>query len=142
VEEASFIRSRPRYFSSGNIQFGNLAPRDISSRAAKEVCDEGRGSARRNWACILDFTEAIKRLSGRGDPRTLWESVRHVRKDRPGKTAYERRCAFYSGCALYDWGVPGWLHWVSHNDGPAVLLFSAKLIFSDHGANRLGASER
>ena len=65
---------RDYYLERKYPSFGNLSPRDISSRAAKEVCDEGRGVGPGGRGVYLDFADAIKRLGETDDPRTLRKS--------------------------------------------------------------------
>ncbi len=61
--------------------FGNLVPRDVASRNAKAVCDEGRGVGETGLGVYLDFADAIGRLGDRDDSRALRKSVRHVSAD-------------------------------------------------------------
>jgi succinate dehydrogenase / fumarate reductase flavoprotein subunit len=69
---------RDYYFERKYPSFGNLAPRDIASRAAKEACDDGRGVGPGGKGVYLDFADAIKRLGEEKDSRALRQSVRHV----------------------------------------------------------------
>jgi succinate dehydrogenase / fumarate reductase, flavoprotein subunit len=116
--------------------FGNLAPRDIASRAAKEVCDEGRGVGESGLGVYLDFADAIKRL-GRSviDERygNLFEMYQRITDENP----YEVPMRIYPAVHYTMGGL-----WVDYNlmgtiDG---LHVTGEANFSDHGANRLGAS--
>ena len=70
---------RDYYLERKYPSFGNLAPRDIASRAAKQVCDEGRGVGPGGLGVYLDFADAIERLGRRRDPRAVRQPLRHVR---------------------------------------------------------------
>src|ERR1700694_981777 len=116
--------------------FGNLAPRDIASRAAKEVCDEGRGVGESGLGVYLDFADAIKRL-GRDviEERygNLFEMYQRITNENP----YEVPMRIYPAVHYTMGGL-----WVDYNlmgtiDG---LHVTGEANFSDHGANRLGAS--
>ncbi len=72
---------RDYYLERKYPSFGNLAPRDISSRAAKEVCDEGRGVGKTGLGVYLDFADAISPPRRGDDPRALRQPLRHVRAD-------------------------------------------------------------
>jgi succinate dehydrogenase / fumarate reductase flavoprotein subunit len=116
--------------------FGNLAPRDIASRAVKEVCDEGRGAGESGLGVFLDFADAIKRL-GRDviEERygNLFEMYQRITDENP----YEVPMRIYPAVHYTMGGL-----WVDYNlmgtiDG---LHVTGEANFSDHGANRLGAS--
>ncbi|MFL5549700.1 MAG: fumarate reductase/succinate dehydrogenase flavoprotein subunit, partial [Gemmatimonadaceae bacterium] len=116
--------------------FGNLAPRDIASRAAKEVCDEGRGVGETGLGVYLDFGDALKRL-GRAVIRerygNLFEMYQRITDENP----YEVPMRIYPAVHYTMGGL-----WVDYNlmstiDGLHVI---GEANFSDHGANRLGAS--
>ncbi len=120
--------------------FGNLAPRDISSRAAKEACDEGRGvgpevgGSRRG--VYLDFADSIKRL---GEPAiaekygNLFEMYQRITDDNP----YKVPMRIYPAVHYTMGGL-----WVDYNLQSTIpgLHVLGEANFSDHGANRLGAS--
>ena len=72
---------RDYYLERKYPSFGNLAPRDIASRAAKEVCDEGRGVGPGGRGVYLDFADAIRRLGKDKVAREVRQPVRHVRAD-------------------------------------------------------------
>jgi succinate dehydrogenase flavoprotein subunit len=116
--------------------FGNLAPRDIASRAAKEVCDEGRGVGPGGLGVYLDFKDAIKRLSERvireryGNLFDMYEKI-------TGENAYHAPMRIYPAVHYTMGGL-----WVDYNlmSNLPGLYVLGEANFSDHGANRLGAS--
>ncbi len=116
--------------------FGNLAPRDIASRAAKEVCDEGRGVGETGLGVYLDFADAIKRL-GKGviEERygNLFEMYERITDENP----YEVPMRIYPAVHYTMGGL-----WVDYNLMSTIdgLHVTGEANFSDHGANRLGAS--
>ena len=116
--------------------FGNLAPRDIASRAAKEVCDEGRGVGETGLGVYLDFADAINRL-GREVIRerygNLFEMYQRITDENP----YEVPMRIYPAVHYTMGGL-----WVDYNlmSTIAGLHVTGEANFSDHGANRLGAS--
>ena len=120
--------------------FGNLAPRDISSRAAKEVCDEGRGVgpvvAGERRGVYLDFRDAIQRL-GRKTIEARYGNLFDMYGNITGENAYERPMRIYPAPHYTMGGL-----WVDYNLMTSITgLFAAgEANFSDHGANRLGAS--
>ena len=87
--------------------FGNLAPRDISSRAAKEVCDEGRGVGPGGLGVYLDFADAIKRL-GEASIRERYGNLFDMYEKITGENAYRCRCAFIPRCTT-RWAACGWI---------------------------------
>ena len=116
--------------------FGNLAPRDIASRAAKEVCDEGRGVGPGGLGVYLDFADAIKRL---GEARirerygNLFEMYQRITDENP----YKIPMRIYPAVHYTMGGL-----WVDYNLMSTIpgLFVIGEANFSDHGANRLGAS--
>jgi succinate dehydrogenase / fumarate reductase flavoprotein subunit len=116
--------------------FGNLAPRDIASRAAKEVCDEGRGVGETGLGVYLDFADAIKRV-GKGviEERygNLFEMYERITDENP----YEVPMRIYPAVHYTMGGL-----WVDYNLMSNIpgLHVTGEANFSDHGANRLGAS--
>jgi succinate dehydrogenase / fumarate reductase flavoprotein subunit len=116
--------------------FGNLAPRDIASRAAKEVCDEGRGVGESGLGVYLDFADAIKRLGTDVISErygNLFEMYERITDEDP----YEVPMRIYPAVHYTMGGL-----WVDYNLMSTVdgLHVSGEANFSDHGANRLGAS--
>ena len=116
--------------------YGNLAPRDIASRAAKEVCDEGRGVGPGGLGVYLDFTDAIKRL-GEDKIRERYGNLFDMYEKITGETAYQTPMRIYPAVHYTMGGL-----WVDYNlmsDIPGLFVLG-EANFSDHGANRLGAS--
>jgi succinate dehydrogenase / fumarate reductase flavoprotein subunit len=116
--------------------FGNLAPRDISSRAAKEACDDGRGVAPTGLGVYLDFRDAIKRL-GEDKIRASYGNLFQMYEKIAGENPYERPMMIYPAVHYTMGGL-----WVDYNLMSNVpgLHVLGEANFSDHGANRLGAS--
>jgi succinate dehydrogenase / fumarate reductase flavoprotein subunit len=116
--------------------FGNLAPRDISSRAAKEVCDEGRGVGPGGKGVYLDFSDAIKRL-GKDGIAERYGNLFDMYEKITGENAYEIPMRIYPAVHYTMGGT-----WVDYNLMTTVpgLFVLGEANFSDHGANRLGAS--
>jgi succinate dehydrogenase / fumarate reductase flavoprotein subunit len=116
--------------------FGNLAPRDISSRAAKEVCDEGRGVGPGGLGVYLDFSDAIKRL-GEHSIRERYGNLFDMYEKITGENAYQVPMRIYPAVHYTMGGT-----WVDYNLMSTVpgLFVLGEANFSDHGANRLGAS--
>jgi succinate dehydrogenase / fumarate reductase, flavoprotein subunit len=116
--------------------YGNLAPRDISSRAAKEVCDEGRGVGPGGLGVYLDFADAIQRLGQTtiveryGNLFDMYETI-------TGENAYQLPMRIYPAVHYTMGGL-----WVDYNLMSNIpgLFVLGEANFSDHGANRLGAS--
>ena len=116
--------------------FGNLAPRDIASRAAKEVCDEGRGVGETGLGVYLDFADAIKRLGKdviKERYGNLFEMYERITDENP----YETPMRIYPAVHYTMGGL-----WVDYNLMSTIdgLHVAGEANFSDHGANRLGAS--
>jgi len=116
--------------------FGNLAPRDIASRAAKEVCDDGRGVGPGGRGVYLDFADAIRRL-GREKIAEKYGNLFDMYKQITGEDAYERPMRIYPAPHYTMGGLWVDYHLMSNLPGLFVL---GEANFSDHGANRLGAS--
>jgi succinate dehydrogenase flavoprotein subunit len=127
---------RDYYLERKYPSFGNLSPRDIASRAAKEVCDEGRGVGPGGRGVYLDFADAIKRL---GKDRiaerygNLFEMYERITDENP----YELPMRIYPAPHYTMGGL-----WVDYNLMSTIpgLHVAGEANFSDHGANRLGAS--
>ena len=116
--------------------FGNLAPRDIASRAAKEACDDGRGVGPGGLGVYLDFADAIKRLGKNTIAErygNLFEMYQRITDENP----YERPMRIYPAVHYTMGGL-----WVDYNLMSTIpgLHVAGEANFSDHGANRLGAS--
>ncbi len=116
--------------------FGNLAPRDIASRAAKEVCDEGRGVGPSGRGVFLDFADAIKRL-GRSAIEERYGNLFDMYHDITAENPYETPMRIYPA-PHYSMGGT----WVDYNLMSTIpgCYVIGEANFSDHGANRLGAS--
>jgi len=116
--------------------FGNLAPRDISSRAAKEVCDEGRGVGPGGLGVYLDFADAIKRI---GEPavRERYGNLFDMYEKITGESGYETPMRIYPAVHYTMGGL--WVDYDLMSNVPGLFVLG-EANFSDHGANRLGAS--
>jgi len=127
---------RDYYLERKYPSFGNLSPRDISSRAAKEVCDEGRGVGETGRGVYLDFGDAIQRLGEqkiRERYGNLFEMYERITDENP----YKVPMRIYPAVHYTMGGL-----WVDYNLMTTVpgLHVLGEANFSDHGANRLGAS--
>src|SRR5216110_1312365 len=127
---------RDYYLERKYPSFGNLAPRDISSRAAKEICDEGRGVGPGGRGVYLDFADAIKRL-GEETIRERYGNLFEVYEKITGENAYYVPMRIYPAVHYTMGGL-----WVDYNlmSNLPGLFVIGEANFSDHGANRLGAS--
>jgi succinate dehydrogenase / fumarate reductase flavoprotein subunit len=116
--------------------FGNLAPRDIASRSAKEVCDEGRGVGPGSRGVYLDFADSIQRL-GQNEIRQRYGNLFEMYEKITAENAYEQPMRIYPAPHYTMGGL-----WVDYNLESTVsgLFVLGEANFSDHGANRLGAS--
>jgi succinate dehydrogenase / fumarate reductase, flavoprotein subunit len=126
---------RDYYLERKYPSYGNLAPRDISSRAAKEVCDEGRG-AKGGDAVYLDFKDAINRL-GKHVIEERYGNLFEIYETITGENPYKSPMMIYPAPHYTMGGL-----WVDYNLMSNVpgLFVLGEANFSDHGANRLGAS--
>lgn len=116
--------------------FGNLAPRDIASRAAKTVCDEGRGVGPGGRGVYLDFSDSINRL-GKKVIEERYDNLFEMYERITGENGYERPMRIYPASHYTMGGL--WVDYELMTTIPG--LFSlGEANFSDHGANRLGAS--
>lgn len=127
---------RDYYLERKYPSFGNLAPRDISSRAAKEACDDGRGVAITGKGVFLDFADEIKRMGREwidGQYGNLFDMYEEITDDDP----HETPMMIYPASHYTMGGL-----WVDYNLMSSVkgLHVLGEANFSDHGANRLGAS--
>jgi succinate dehydrogenase / fumarate reductase flavoprotein subunit len=116
--------------------FGNLAPRDIASRRAKEVVDEGRGVGPSGIGVYLDFSDAIKRL-GKDVIEERYGNLFDMYMNITGENPYEQPMRIYPAPHYTMGGL-----WVDYNLMSTIpgLHVGGEANFSDHGANRLGAS--
>jgi len=127
---------RDYYLERRYPSFGNLAPRDIASRAAKAVCDEGRGVGPGGLGVYLDFADAIRRLGAptiRERYGNLFEMYARITDEDP----YEAPMRIFPAVHYTMGGL-----WVDYNLMSTIpgLHVIGEANFSDHGANRLGAS--
>ena len=127
---------RDYYLERKYPSFGNLVPRDVASRNAKTVCDEGRGVGKTGLAVFLDFADAIKRDGVdviKGKYGNLFDMYKQITGDDP----YEVPMMIYPAVHYTMGGL-----WVDYNLMTSVpgLYAIGEANFSDHGANRLGAS--
>jgi succinate dehydrogenase / fumarate reductase flavoprotein subunit len=127
---------RDYYLERKYPSYGNLAPRDIASRAAKEACDDGRGVGASGLAVYLDFADSIKRLGKeKVEERygNLFDMYKHITNENP----YETPMRIYPAVHYTMGGL-----WVDYNLMTTVpgLYATGECNFSYHGANRLGAS--
>jgi len=127
---------RDYYLERKYPSFGNLVPRDVASRNAKLVCDEGRGVGESGLGVYLDFADAIKRLGKQGISErygNLFDMYQRI----TGENPYETPMRIYPAIHYTMGGL-----WVDYNLMTTIpgLYAIGEANFSDHGANRLGAS--
>ncbi len=127
---------RDYYLERKYPSFGNLAPRDISSRAAKEACDAGRGVGPGGLGVYLDFADAIKRL-GVQVIRERYGNLFDMYEKITGENAYEVPMRIYPAVHYAMGGT--WVDYELMSTLPGLFVIG-EANFSDHGANRLGAS--
>ena len=127
---------RDYYLERKYPSFGNLAPRDISSRAAKEACDDGRGVGPGGRGVYLDFSDAIKRL-GKNVIAERYGNLFTMYHEITDENPYETPMRIYPAPHYVMGGL-----WVDYNlmSNLEGLFVVGEANFSDHGANRLGAS--
>jgi succinate dehydrogenase / fumarate reductase flavoprotein subunit len=127
---------RDYYLERKYPSFGNLAPRDIASRAAKEACDDGRGVGASGRGVYLDFADAIKRL-GRTTIEERYGNLFEMYHDITAEDPYLVPMRIYPAPHYTMGGL-----WVDYNLMSNIpgLYVTGEANFSDHGANRLGAS--
>lgn len=137
TEAAKIAEADRDYFLERRYpSFGNLVPRDVASRNAKYVCDEGRGVGATGLAVFLDFSDAIKR-DGRKVIEAKYGNLFDMYKQITGDDPYEVPMMIYPAVHYTMGGL-----WVDYNLMTTVpgLYALGEANFSDHGANRLGAS--
>ncbi len=127
---------RDYYLERVYPSFGNLAPRDVSSRQAKFRVDEGKGVGKTKMAVYLDFSDAIKRL-GEQAIRDRYGNLFQMYEKITGENPYKVPMRIYPAVHYTMGGL-----WVDYNLQSTVpgLFVLGEANFSDHGANRLGAS--
>jgi succinate dehydrogenase / fumarate reductase, flavoprotein subunit len=126
---------RDYYLERRYPSFGNLVPRDVASRAAKAVCDEGRGVGT-GLGVYLDFSDAVKRLGKQG-VKERYSNLFDMYERITGENPYEVPMRIYPAIHYTMGGL-----WVDYNLMTTIpgLYSIGEANFSDHGANRLGAS--
>jgi succinate dehydrogenase / fumarate reductase flavoprotein subunit len=127
---------RDYYLERKYPSFGNLSPRDIASRAAKEACDDGRGVGPGGRGVYLDFADAIKRL-GEDKIRERYGNLFEMYERITAENPYKVPMRIYPAVHYTMGGL-----WVDYNLMSTIpgLHVAGEANFSDHGANRLGAS--
>ena len=127
---------RDYYLERKYPSFGNLVPRDVASRNAKQVCDEGRGVGEGGLGVYLDFSDAIKRLGKQGI-KERYSNLFDMYERITGENPYEVPMRIYPAIHYTMGGL-----WVDYNLMTTLpgLYAIGEANFSDHGANRLGAS--
>ncbi|AHF92251.1 menaquinone-dependent succinate dehydrogenase/fumarate reductase, flavoprotein subunit [Opitutaceae bacterium TAV1] len=116
--------------------FGNLAPRDVSSRAAMRMCDEGRGVGPGKRGVYLDFSDAINRL-GENAVRERYGNLFDIYHEITNENAYKQPMRIYPAVHYTMGGL--WVDYNLQSNIPGLFVLG-EANFSDHGANRLGAS--
>ena len=127
---------RDYYLERRYPSFGNLVPRDVASRNAKTVCDEGRGVGETKLAVYLDFRDAIDRL-GKHTIKERYGNLFDMYERIAGEDPYQSPMRIYPAIHYTMGGL-----WVDYNLMSTIpgLYVIGEANFSDHGANRLGAS--
>ena len=127
---------RDYYLETKYPSFGNLVPRDVASRNAKYVCDEGRGVGATGRAVYLDFRDAIKE-QGRDKIADKYGNLFHMYHKIADEDPYERPMRIYPAVHYTMGGL--WVDYQLMSNIPGLFV-AGEANFSDHGANRLGAS--
>ena len=127
---------RDYYLERRYPSFGNLVPRDVASRNSKAVCDEGRGVGETGLGVYLDFTDSIKRL-GEHTIRDRYDNLFEMYQRITDEDPYKVPMRIYPAIHYTMGGL-----WVDYNLQSTIpgLFVVGEANFSDHGANRLGAS--
>ncbi len=127
---------RDYYLERRYPSFGNLVPRDVASRNAKAVCDEGRGVGESGLAVYLDFRDAIKRL-GENVVRERYGNLFDMYREITDENPYKVPMRIYPAIHYTMGGL--WVDYALMSTVPGLFV-AGEANFSDHGANRLGAS--
>ena len=127
---------RDYYLERRYPSFGNLVPRDVASRAAKAVCDEGRGVGETALGVYLDFADSIKRL-GRNTIEERYGNLFEMYERITGDNPYQLPMRIYPAIHYTMGGL--WVDYQLQSTIPGLFVLG-EANFSDHGANRLGAS--
>src|SRR5207249_9861346 len=127
---------RDYYLERRYPSFGNLVPRDVASRNAKAVCDEGRGVGETGLGVYLDFSDAFKRL-GREGLEERYGNLFQMYERITGEDPYKVPMRIYPAIHYTMGGL--WVDYQLMSTIPGLFVIG-EANFSDHGANRLGAS--
>lgn len=127
---------RDYYLERRYPSFGNLVPRDVASRNAKYVCDDGKGVGETKLAVFLDFADSIKRL-GRDTIEERYGNLFEMYERITGENPYESPMRIYPAVHYTMGGL--WVDYELQSTIPGLFVLG-EANFSDHGANRLGAS--
>ena len=127
---------RDYYLERRYPSFGNLVPRDVASRNAKSVCDEGRGVGESGLGVYLDFSDAIQRL-GKKTIQERYGNLFEMYERITGENPYELPMRIYPAIHYTMGGL--WVDYQLMSTIPGLFVIG-EANFSDHGANRLGAS--
>jgi succinate dehydrogenase / fumarate reductase flavoprotein subunit len=130
------VDQRDYYLETRYPAFGNLAPRDIASRAAKGVCDEGRGVGPGGLGVYLDFADSIERL-GQSVIEERYGNLFHMYERITGENPYRVPMRIFPAPHYTMGGL--WVDYELMSTVPGLFVLG-EANFSDHGANRLGAS--
>jgi succinate dehydrogenase / fumarate reductase, flavoprotein subunit len=128
--------ARDYYLERKYPSYGNLAPRDIASRAAKEACDDGRGVGPGGRGVYLDFADAIRR-QGKAKIEEKYGNLFEMYERITAESGYERPMRIYPAVHYTMGGL--WVNYELMSNVPGLFVVG-EANFSDHGANRLGAS--
>ena len=127
---------RDYYLERKYPSFGNLSPRDIASRSAKEACDDGKGVGDSGLGVYLDFRDAIERL-GEDAVRARYGNLFHMYQKITAENPYKVPMRIYPAVHYTMGGL--WVDYELQSTVPGLFVLG-EANFSDHGANRLGAS--
>ncbi len=127
---------RDYYLERRYPAFGNLVPRDVASRAAKAICDEGGGVGETGLSVYLDFASAIERL-GEGEVRAKYGNLFDIYRKITDENPYKVPMRIYPAVHYCMGGL--WVDYGLMSTIPGLFVLG-EANFSDHGANRLGAS--
>ena len=127
---------RDYYLERRYPSFGNLVPRDVASRNAKEVCDQGRGVGPGGQGVYLDFADAIRRLAV-ASVKEKYGNLFDIYEEITGEDAYKAPMRIYPAPHYTMGGL--WVDYQLMSTIPGLFV-AGEANFSDHGANRLGAS--
>lgn len=129
-------KERDYYLECKYPSFGNLVPRDVASRNAKSVCDEGRGVGETGLGVYLDFADSIDRL-GRQAIEERYGNLFEMYERITGEDPYKAPMRIYPAIHYTMGGL--WVDYHLQSNIPGLFVLG-EANFSDHGANRLGAS--